>query len=55
MRKLIGKIAWCVLAIAAMIFAAWLLVSYAEILAENLSENPTYHNWNFFIMYMESF
>lgn len=31
----------------------WMIFSFAEINAKNLTENPTYNDYNFFVLIME--
>lgn len=52
--KSIGKftwILWGILCAAAMI---WVILSLAEVLSQNLAENPTYHRYNILAMMMEN-
>lgn len=32
------------------VFLLWVAISYANIVAHNNTENPTYHDWNFFVV-----
>lgn len=45
MKELIKRI----LAIILILFTLWFVVSYGEILAKNVRENPQYNKWNLFI------
>lgn len=49
---LIGKYALTIITVFMMVFIAWGIISYAEILMKNTTENPVYHGWNMFIYFM---
>lgn len=36
------------LAVAAVIFILWIIISYFDVILHNNSENPIYHFWNIF-------
>lgn len=36
------------LALLSVVIAAWILTSYADIVADNSTPNPTHHEYNFF-------
>ena len=47
---MIKKIIKGVIFTPSFIFLAWVTLSYCEILAKNLSENPVYSFWNIFTL-----
>ena len=55
MKIRIGKYTWKplvlvknLIVLATIVMVMWITVSYAEILAKNVNENPQYTKWNFF-------
>ena len=55
MKIRIGKYTWKplvliknLIVLATIVMVMWITVSYAEILAKNVNENPQYTEWNFF-------
>lgn len=53
MEKSIKK-AGDVFAVFCALLILWLLVSFVEVNAKNLTENPTYSSYNFFVILTES-
>ena len=45
--KIISIVLWVLTAV----FMAWAFISWVEIIAKNLTENPVYHCWNMFILF----
>ena len=52
--KTIGKVLTTVMCIASILFTAWFVWSWADIVADNSQPNPIHSEYNMFVMLVES-
>lgn len=50
----VWKILWITFYIALIVIAGWAVVSYIDIIWDNLSPNPTHFKWNLFTLIAEN-
>ena len=53
MMKIIGKAITTLLCVASILFTAWFVWSWADIVADNCSPNPVHSEYNLFVMMTE--
>lgn len=53
MKIRITKIIKTVVLVISIAFILWLFVSWAEVVSKNLKPNPTYNEWNAFVLMTE--
>ena len=53
MKMRITKIIKTVVLVISIAFILWLFVSWAEVVSKNLKPNPTYSEWNAFVLMTE--
>jgi hypothetical protein len=53
MKISITKIIETVALVISIAFILWLFVSWAEVVSKNLKPNPTYNEWNAFVLMTE--
>ena len=52
--KTIGKVLTTVMCIASILFTAWFVWSWVDIVADNSQPNPVHSEYNMFVMLVES-
>ncbi len=52
--KAIGKVLTTVMCIASILFTAWFVWSWADIVADNCQPNPVHSEYNMFVMMVEN-
>lgn len=52
--KTIGKVLTTVMCIASILFTAWFVWSWSDIVADNCQPNPVHSEYNMFVMLVES-
>lgn len=54
-KEIILKTIYGFLIATIIIFLLWIVISYIEVLTKNVTENPTYSEWNLLNIFVENF
>ena len=49
----VKKVAEMIMVVLCIAFILWIVISYLEVNAKNLTENPVYSCWNLFEIYLK--
>ena len=50
---MIRKILWFLYCAAGVLFVAWVLFSWLDIIADNIAPNPVHWQYNFFVLFVD--